>query len=413
MRDEAEAVRTALDEGGRMMPDGSGWLPRRRVLQGLGGAGVFALAREFPAIAAPDPIRIGVLLPLSGGADAIARQMRIGIETAVAEVNGTGGILGQQIEVAWRDCQTAPAVLPDLCRELVAGWGAVAVVGPWVAAGRRYPNRVLAELGVPQLYASNNEGEHCHPNLFVLGPTTEQDGRVLVQHLDSAGAGKAYFLLGSYPSWQNAMFRQLRFVIGPLGGRVTGQALTDVGERNFRPIIRWIEETEAEIVLFCVLRQEGQTFIHQARELGLLERVTVGWIGWNETLIDGLSAQELAPIVTATTFAAADPQPGVADFVARVRRQHGQHVPISYFAMTHYNAIRALQAAWQRTGEASAKAALASLPGLTFEGPSGPVTIEPNNQHAIMNVMVARGGPGGLEVVERLGPIAPEPGCLA
>jgi hypothetical protein len=30
-----------------------------------------------------------------------------------------------------------------------------------------------------------------------------------------------------------------------------------------------------------------------------------------------------------------------------------------------------------------------------------------------MNVVLARPGPRGLEVIERLGPIAPEPGCAA
>lgn len=387
-------------------------LTRRTLVKGLLASGTLALA-AFPAIAQARPVRIGALLPLSGGADAVARQMRIGIETAVSEINGTGGILGQRIEVAWRDSKTTPAVLPDLCRELVEARGAVAIVGPWVAAGRRYPNQVLGDLGVPQLYAANHEGEHCHPNLFVLGPSTAQDGRALVRHLDRSGAGKSYFMLGSYPSWQNAMFRQLRFTIGPLGGRVTGQALTDVGERNFRPIIRWIQETDAEIVLFCVLRQNAREFIHQARELGLLERVTVGWIGFNETLLEGLSGEELAPIVTATVFASSDPEPGIAEFVARVRAMHGQDVPVGYLAMTHYSAIKALQAAWRQSGEPSAKAALAALPGLTFNGPSGPVTIEAASRHAVMNVVIARGGQGGLEVVERLGPIAPEAGCAA
>jgi urea transport system substrate-binding protein len=266
---------------------------------------------------------------------------------------------------------------------------------------------------VPQLYAANHEGEYCHPNLFVLGPSTAQDGRALVRHLDRSGAGKRYFMLGSYPSWQNAMFRQLRFTIGPLGGHVTGQALTDVGERSFRPIIRWIQETGAEIVLFCVLRQNGQEFLHQAREAGLLEQVTVGWIGFNETLIAGLSDPELARVVTATVFASRDPEPGILDFVARVRQLHGQDAPVSYFAMTHYNAIRALHAAWRKAGEPSAEAALAALPGLTFEGPSGPVMIEGASRHAVMNVVIARGGQGGLEVIERLGPIAPEAGCAA
>jgi branched-chain amino acid transport system substrate-binding protein/urea transport system substrate-binding protein len=382
------------------------------MLKGLAASGAIAVA-GFPAIAQARGIRIGALVPLSGGAEGIARQMRIGIETAMAEINGAGGILGQPIEVAWRDSQTTPAVLPDLCRELVEDWKAVAIVGPWVAAGRRYPNEVLAGLGVPQLYAANHEGEYCHPNLFALGPTTAQDGRLLVRHLDRAGAGKRYFMLGSYPSWQNAMFRQLRFTIGPLGGRVTGQALTDVGERNFRPIIRWIQETEAEIVLFCVLRQNAREFIHQARDLGLPQRMTIGWIGCNETLIDGLSDAELARIVTATVFASRDPAPGIVEFVARVRALHGQDVPVSYLAMTHYNAIRALEAAWRKAGEPSAKAALATLPGLTFEGPSGPVTIEAASQHAVMNVVIARGGERGLEVIERLGPIAPEAGCAA
>ena len=387
-------------------------LSRRTLVKGLAASGMAAVA-GFPAIARPRPIRIGALLPLSGDADAIARQMRIGIETAAADINGTGGILGRQIEIAWCESQTTPAVLPDLCRDLIEAWGAVAIVGPWVAAGRRYPNQVLAELGVPQLYAANHAGEHCHPNLFVLGPSTAQDGRVLVRHLDRTGAGKAYFLLGSYPSWQNAMFRQLRFTIGPLGGRVTGQAQTDVGERNFRPIIRWIQETDAEIALFCVLRQNARGFIHQARELGLLERVTVGWIGFNETLIDGLNDEELARVVTATTFASGDPEPGIGEFVARVQALHGEDVPVSYLAMTHYNAIKALQAAWGKAGEPSAKAALASLPGLTFEGPSGPVTIDRASRHAAMNVVIAKGGQGGLAVVERLGQIAPQAGCTA
>jgi ABC-type branched-subunit amino acid transport system substrate-binding protein len=96
-----------------------------------------------------------------------------------------------------------------------------------------------------------------------------------------------------------------------------------------------------------------------------------------------------------------------------VRRQHGEDVPVSYLAMTHYNAIRALHAAWQKTGEPSAKAVLAGLPGLSFEGPSGAIRIDPTSQHAVMNVIIARPGGGGLEVIERLGPIAPEPGCAA
>ena len=50
------------------------------------------------------------------------------------------------------------------------------------------------------------------------------------------------------------MFRQARFYIYPTEGKVRGQALTDLGEKKFQPILEWIAETDTEIILFCIKR---------------------------------------------------------------------------------------------------------------------------------------------------------------
>ena len=388
-------------------------ITRRGLLKGLTALGAAAsLGRGGSVLAQTDEaVRIGVLLPFTGDADSYARQMRMGIETAVAEINAAGGVLGRRLETAYRDSETDPTVLPGHCRELVADWGAAAIIGPWAAAGRRYAARALAKFDVPLLNGTNHEGGFCNPALFSLGPTMAHDSQPLVRYLDASGAGKKYFLLGSYPSWQNSMFRRLRFTIGALGGHVQGQALTDYGERNFRPVIRWIQESGAEVVMFCVTRHHGREFIHQAREMGLLERVTIGWIGFNETLADGLEADELSRIVTTTPFVASDAEGDVPAFVARVRQSHGSEEPVSYMALTHYNAVKALQAAWNQAGNISGAAAMSNLRGLGFASPTGPVTIDAATQHAAMQVMVARGMDGGLGVVERLGNVAATPGC--
>ena len=388
-------------------------ITRRGLLKGLTAFGAVASLGQGVAVLAQtaNAVRIGVLLPLTGDADSYAQQMRLGIESAVAEINEAGGILGRPLETAYRDSETTPNVLPGHCRELVQDWGAAAVIGPWAAAGRRYAARALAGFNVPLLNGTNHEGGFCNPALFSLGPTMAHDSQPLVRYLDATGAGKKYFLLGSYPSWQNSMFRRLRFTIGPLGGHVQGQALTDGGERNFRPVIRWIQESGAEVVMFCVTRHHGREFIHQARDMGLLDQVMVGWIGFNETLAAGLDADELARIVTTTPFVASDPEGGVPAFVARVRQTHGAEVPVSYMALTHYNAVKALQAAWHQAGDAGAAAATSNLRGLGFASPTGSVTIDANTQHAAMPVMVARGAKDGLEVVERLGTVAATPGC--
>ena len=94
-----------------------------------------------------------------------------------------------------------------------------------------------------------------------------------------------------------------------------------------------------------------------------------------------------------------------------VRQQHGADVPVSYMALTHYNAVKALQAAWEQAGDVSAAGALKNLRGLDFESPTGTVSIDAGTQHATMPVVVARGTEGGLEVVERLGNVTATPGC--
>ena len=73
--------------------------------------------------------------------------------------------------------------------------------------------------------------------------------------------------------------------------------------------------------------------------------------------------------------------------------------------------LKALRAAWDRSGEVSAQAVITGLRGLTFESLTGLVSIDPDSQHATMNIVVARGSKDGLQVVKRLGAIVPAPGC--
>ncbi len=382
---------------------------RRAVLRGLGAACVSGIAA--PALALPGPLRIGALLPLTGDAEAYAAQMRMGIETAIAEINGAGGALGRELQVIYGDSATSPAVLPKVCHDMIDNQGVAAFVGPWVSAGRRYAARYLGRRKVPLVNASNHEGRFCHPTLFSVGPTVNHDGHSLVKFLDDGGAGKRYFMVGSYPSWQTSMFRQIRFPMAERDIEVLGQAQTNVGERDFTPILKWIDKVGAEVVLFCVMRRHGCEFVRQADEMALLERLQIGWIGYNETLNARLTPAQAERIHTTTPFAVTDPEKGVPGFVQRVRRLFGADTPIGYLAMTHYNAVMALRAAWRRIGDAAPEPTIAGLRGLTFDTPTGPATIDSASQHVTMNVVAARGGVDGLEIVERLGQIAPEPNC--
>jgi len=57
---------------------------------------------------AADPIKIGVVTPLSGTYAGIGQQVRWGLDLAVKEVNAAGGITGRPVELIYEDEEANP-----------------------------------------------------------------------------------------------------------------------------------------------------------------------------------------------------------------------------------------------------------------------------------------------------------------
>ena len=68
-----------------------------------------AMIAATTASNAADPIKIGVVTPLSGTYAGIGQQVRWGLELATKEVNAAGGIMERQIELLFED---EPLVVP-------------------------------------------------------------------------------------------------------------------------------------------------------------------------------------------------------------------------------------------------------------------------------------------------------------
>ncbi len=66
--------------------------------------GALALILAFAATAvAADTIKLGGMFPLSGRAEALGRECKLGAEQAVKEINAKGGVLGKKLELLSAD----------------------------------------------------------------------------------------------------------------------------------------------------------------------------------------------------------------------------------------------------------------------------------------------------------------------
>lgn len=97
-------------------------------------AGAAALAMPAVARAQQEPLRLGVLTPLTGAGGFDGPRMLRAMQAVRAEINAVGGVLGRQIEFAVEDDQTNPEGAVRAARKLIEVDRVPVIMGTWASA---------------------------------------------------------------------------------------------------------------------------------------------------------------------------------------------------------------------------------------------------------------------------------------
>lgn len=356
---------------------------------------------------AAEPIRIGAVLPFSGGVELYGGQARLGLDLAAREINAAGGILGRPIEVIYADDKTRPESAAAAMQTLIERDGVLAVVGPITSANLNAIAPLAENTKTPLLYATNFEGGKCSRYVFSFSTVPNQDLGQLLTYVNQT-VGNSYFLLGADRVWPHQMFDIATPIIEKLGGKVVGVQYTLGTETDFTSLIAQVKAANAKVLLFA-LKGDGMDFIRQADEQGLLKQTTVAFLGLSEIDL-GIFKGKGQNMYTVVPSVATSADPSVKAFVAKVRSLGGADVLVSNYVVTHYNALIALKAAIEKAGKVDKEAIIDAMAGLVFPSPTGPVTID-RNHYAAMNMFIAKTEGSDLVTVRALGEIAPQPGC--
>ena len=354
-----------------------------------------------------ESIKIGAVLPFSGGVELYGGQAKLGIDLAVKEINAGGGILGRPVEVIFEDDKTNPEAALDATRKLIERDGVLAILGPITSRNLIAIAPTVERLKTPLLYATNYEGGQCSRYIFSFSTVPNQELAQLLPYMNST-FGKTYFMLGADRAWPHSMFEAAEPMIRKLGGRVVGKEFTEGKETDFGPLIARIAATKAKVLLFA-LKGDGLDFIRQADDRGLLKNTTIAFLGLSEADL-GIFGGKGQNMFVVVPFVATSSAPSVKAFVARVKGEAPADAAVSNYVMTHYNALMATKAAIEKAGKVDKEAMINALEGLVIKSPAGPLTMG-KNHHATMNMFLAKTKGRDLVTVRALGEIAPDPGC--
>ena len=151
---------------------------RRQVL--LGSAGAIGAATSFfrkPAIAASDPIRIGLPAAMTGPSSAPTIGFNRGVAFAADAINAAGGVKGRMLEVIIRDTQGDPTKAVNATQELISQAKVHAIWGPFNSGEALATTPIMARAKMPNVHPCVVEtliDTTKFPNAFRLAPSNSQ-----------------------------------------------------------------------------------------------------------------------------------------------------------------------------------------------------------------------------------------------
>jgi len=240
----------------------------RRLVAGL--AACFLASGAAPGSAA-DPISIGYITPLTGSPALEGTYMSQGVELAVEELNGKGGVLGRPVKVIIEDGRADPQESTSAAERLIVRDRVVALVGAWASSATLAVMNTVARHKVPfvvEISTNPKITESGNPWVFRIASTEAVNSAFVVPKLMERGFGAVHFIAVNN-DWGRGAVEYHQQAFQGAGAKVTGAEFYNVNEVDFKPTLLKARGSGANAIMFTGDVRATANFRKQMRELGL------------------------------------------------------------------------------------------------------------------------------------------------
>ncbi|MVW70015.1 MULTISPECIES: ABC transporter substrate-binding protein [unclassified Bordetella] len=245
----------------------------RRQILGMLGASLALPTLVMAQDAAP--IRIGVMLPLSGNGSIEGNQVFKGVQLAVAEANAAGGVLGRKIELAVEDDESNTAKGATAVRKLVEREKVPFIVGTYASAVVVAAMKVAKELKVPMLsggstsHVATDNNTPGDPWFFRAFADSKGQGYDTAMAIVEKFNGKKVAILHDTTSYGQDLAKQTITVVEGAGGKIVANESFNIGDQDFSSILTRIRTLKPDVVYIAGWAADGATIVRQAASVGL------------------------------------------------------------------------------------------------------------------------------------------------
>jgi len=340
---------------------------------------------------AADPVRIGLILPMSGPFASTGREIDAAVKLFQQKNGDT--VAGRKVEIIVRDdTGLAPEMTKRIAQELVvkdnvnvlAGFGLtpLALAAAPIATEAKLPMVVMA--------AATSVIPSRSPYIVRTGFTLAQVTGPLADWAPKNGIKRVVTLVTDYgPGLDAEKTFVKRFTAG--GGTVVESVRTPLANPDYAPFLQRVKDAKPDALFVFVPSGEGTALLKQFTERGLkdagIKLICTGDV-LDDELLPAIGPAALG-VISAHHYSAAHASPENKAFVDAFMKANPMRP--NFHAVGGYDGMHLIYAALAKTnGATDGDALVAAMKGMTWTSPRGPMTIDPATRDVVQTVYLRR-----------------------
>jgi branched-chain amino acid transport system substrate-binding protein len=352
---------------------------------------VIAAAALLSATAfAEDTVKIGLILPMTGGQSSTGKQIDNAVKLYMQQ-NGNM-VAGKKVEVILRDDATIPDNTKRLAQELIVNDKVNIIAGFGVTPAALAVAPLATQAKVPEVVMAAGTSIITEKSPYIVRTsfTLPQSSTVIGDWAAKNGIKNVAVLVSDYAPGADALasFKE-HFEAG--GGKIVEEIKTPLANPDFAPFLQRMKDAKPDAMFVFVPAGQGGNFMKQYVERGL-DKSGIKVIGPGDLMDDDLlnnMGDAALGAVTAHIYSAAHPSQKNKDFVAAYQKAYNSRP--GFMAVGGYDGIHLIYEALKKTnGNVNGDALVTAMKGMAWESPRGPISIDPETRDIVQNVYVRK-----------------------
>ena len=286
--------------------------------------------------AAPDVYKFGAVLILSGGSAIVGEHMQKGVECAVSDINGAGGIQGVPIKVIYEDGRARAQESVDAINKLISVdkiAATIMVSSPGVLATAPIATREHILMMNPGGQSPALIG--ASPYLFSNIVNLQEEIKVMLEYLRSKGHSRLA-LYGQNDDFGRGTDAYVKPLWQKMGGTYVGAEYHDLDTIDHSAVITKLRAWKPDSIYLPSGGRAMATFVKQLGEQGLKAQIaSYGVMQTGDTVaIAGKFAEGAVITAQKQDYDAAN-NPRAKRFLETHQKKYGAGTPNYYSGLTY------------------------------------------------------------------------------